>query len=169
MRTIEERVAADGFGSAAPVLFYRPQDANGRGSNFSRHTVVLPNPWTGSLSIYTTGEHRYQALKADTASEHDWVASSPGPGEAKRRGRMVGLRLGWGDRYGDLCWYVMAELVVAKAQQHQDVRGWLRSTGDRPIYEDSETDDIWGVRFHTSYTGKNLLGRVWMGARKLLL
>lgn len=162
--TLEQRVHADGYRQAEPVVFY-----GGPFSNFSRHPITLVNPFTGKLREYMTGEHRFQAMKARAPETHDRVCMAGHPAEAKRLGRELLLRDGWGEDYGDLCWYVMVETVLAKATQWADVREALRQTGTRPIYEDSPTDAIWGVRSGPTFDGKNLLGRAWMYARGLLL
>lgn len=171
MLTLEERIKADGYEGAEPVMFF-----GGPFSNFSAHGVVLPNPWTGRMVRYPTGEHRFQAMKATTKSHHDFVLAKGHPSKAKEAGRSINLRDGWGSDYGDLCWYVMVETVVAKAMQHADVMRALTETMGRPIYEDSPTDAIWGVRTAPEtgtgpgdFRGKNLLGRAWMRARTVLV
>lgn len=165
---LQERIVADGYEGEEPILFYHPKDEFGFFSNFSRHSVPCRNPWTDKPQMYRTGEHRYQAMKAMSENNHDWVALAPGAFEAKERGgpRGIELRAGWGESYGDLCYYVMLELCTAKAHQYDHIFNALDNSGDRPIYEDSPTDDIWGVRFQQDYRGKNLLGRCWMQVRK---
>lgn len=164
----EERLAADGYEGSSPVLFYSPNQPFGWGSNFSRHQVRLRHPFTGEVATYDDGEHRFQAMKGITAEDHDYVMRAATPSMAKDRGREIELRPGWGNDYGDFCWYAMFEVVLFKAIQHPVIRRELMLTLGRPIYEDSRKDDIWGWRFEQSYTGKNLLGRCWMGARHVL-
>lgn len=161
--TREERLALDGCDD--PVLFYRPRDAWGCFSNFSRHAVVLPHPFTNYDVTYATSEHRYQAMKATTAKDHDFVATAYSAAEAKGRGGRITLRASWdfGTSYE-----VMVEVIAAKAAQHAGFARALRETGDRMIYEDSPVDDIWGWRFHESYTGQNLLGKALMEVRARL-
>src|SRR5690242_13489439 len=130
----EERLYLDG--AEDPILFYKSSNPYGCFSNFSRHDVTLPNPWTGLPLSYPTGEHRYQAMKADNETDHDYVLFNDDPGGAQRRGRQVSLRKGWGERQGDLCWFVMTEVVTAKALQHLRVAEELIATGDSWIYED---------------------------------
>jgi ribA/ribD-fused uncharacterized protein len=165
MNSIEERVEADGYGGLEPILFYAPKDANGWMSNFSKHPLWAINPFTGEYQEYRTGEHRYQAMKATTAYDHDLVARAPSPGLSKDLGRQILLRDAWGNSYGDLCWYVMMEVVMAKLMNNDSLIPKLLATGEQPIYEDSPVDDIWGVRFQNCYKGKNLLGRCFMQAR----
>ena len=165
-----ERLAIDGYGpDVEPVLFYDARDEWGVFSNFSRHPVVMPHPFTGKTVGYLTAEHRFQAMKATNREAHDYVAAAAGPGDSKHKGREILLRDGWGGNYGDLCWYVMFEVVLAKAFQHDEMMDALMLTGTRPIYEDSPVDDIWGWRFRNDYRGKNLLGRVLMQVRDVVL
>lgn len=168
--SLEARVRADGYEDAMPVLFYGPGDEYGFFSNFSPHNVVCRNPWTNKLQVYRTSEHRFHAMKAIEEEAHDWVALAPGPFEAKERGgpRGIELRPGWGDTYGSLCYYVMLEVCMAKALQHDFIAATLTDElNGLPIYEDSPWDDIWGVRDQAGgYSAKNLLGRVWMQVRE---
>jgi ribA/ribD-fused uncharacterized protein len=163
----EQRLEADGYAGIEPVLFYRSKTL---GSNFSPHRVRYLDPWEGKPRVYKTCEHRYQAMKATTAKDHEYVCGyledpNNTPLSSKGRGREIKLREGWGEHYGDFCWYVMFEVVLGKTLQHAEVQRWLRSTGDRPIYEDSPVDDIWGWRYRDDYRGRNLLGRCWMQVR----
>lgn len=159
-----ERLIADGYDPevVTPELFYRSKTL---GSNFSPHSLSLLNPWSGKAIRYKTCEHRYQAMKATNENDHDYVVAAGSAFESKERGREIELREGWGEHYGDFCWYVMFEVVLAKTLQHGEVRRWLMGTEDRPIYEDSPTDDIWGWRFENDHRGRNLLGRCWMQVR----
>lgn len=165
--TKEERLERDGWDGIEPVLFYSPKDHNGIGSNFSNHRLILPHPFTGDDALYDTGEHRYQAMKAVTFEEHEKIRKAGSAFLAKKYGAQTLLRDGWGNDYGDLCWYVMVETISAKTLQNRAASKWLESTEDRLIYEDSPTDDIWGWRFENHYVGKNLLGRSWMEVRRM--
>jgi ribA/ribD-fused uncharacterized protein len=158
-----ERLKSDG--ETHPILFYKAQNDWGAFSNFSDHSVILQHPFTGAWMEYPTGEHRYQAMKADNHEDHDYVIEVDNAGAAQRRGHQVSLRKGWGDDKFDLCWYVMLEVIEAKYIQHYDIRQILDFTHDRHIYEDSPTDDIWGWRYQYNYEGKNLLGECWMITR----
>lgn len=167
--TLQQRLEKDGWAGIEPILFYSKKDEWNEFSNFSYHSVTLPNPWTREIVTYRTGEHRYQALKAANEDDHDWVFEANRPTEAKDRGRVVSLLDGWGNSYNSLCYWVMKETALAKAIQHQDVYDRLVDSVGRPIYENSPTDDIWGIRYAQSYNGKNLLGRAWMEVRQLLV
>lgn len=59
---------------------------------------------------------------------------------------------------------VMRDLIRAKVYQHEDVRHALRKTGVRAIVENgADGDDFWGMGRNN--TGKNTLGRIWLGMR----
>ena len=154
-----------------PILFYNQDDEWGVFSNFSEHGIWLPHPFTGEMVWYRTGEHRFQAMKGSTEKQHEYVRLQPSAYKAKEAGGPRGnieLRQGWVSDYGNLPWYVMFETVLAKAIQVPDAAEALTLSGQRHIYEDSPTDDIWGWRYRNSYRGKNLLGRCWMQARDVL-
>jgi ribA/ribD-fused uncharacterized protein len=98
------------------------------------------------------------------------VLASDGPMQSKHRGGPGGINIrpDWGDSYHDLCYYVMFEVVLAKTLQNGEMQDALVDTEDRPIYEDSPTDDIWGWRHGDDHRGKNLLGQCLMEVRSLL-
>ncbi len=170
--TREERLRADGYDpeTVEPVLFFGPDDECWWASNFSPWTVTLPNPWEPEILVtHPTGEHPFQAGKATTRQEWEYVAGLWPEGKpiaaytAKKRGKRVDpLRAGW-DEW--VAYALMVRIVRAKALDHWDVREALLATGDRPMYEDSPVDDIWGWRFRNNYGGKNQLGKAWMAVR----
>jgi len=168
-----ERLAKDG--ATNPVLFYKPRDEWGVFSNFSAHGVYLPDPFDSENVLwYKTGEHRFQAMKARTPEIHEKIRLQPTPYRAKEAGSAHSpiegmlLRDGWGNKYGDLCWYVMLETILAKTVQNEAAYQALEDVQSRHIYEDSPKDDIWGWRFDQDYRGKNLLGKCWMTVRDIL-
>lgn len=167
----EERMEKDGL-TEEPIEFYGKNCEHNYFSNFAPLGLWLPHPFTGKKTWYKTGEHAYQARKAWTAEEHDHVNEADTPFESKKRGQAVALREGWdtGTRRTlyPLCYYVMIEVVWAKAIEHESVMGKLLNTDDRAIWEDSPTDDIWGIRYRGDYRGRNLLGRAWMEVREKL-
>lgn len=167
-----ERLTQDGATEDTIVLFYKPHDAFGWGSNYDTdHGLYLPDRWDRGMIWYRSGEHAFQARKMATMEQHDHVNDKRTPNQAKQAGGPKGkgqMREGWGNSYGDLCYYVMLEVTIAKAQQNSFVRNELVKTADAHIYEDSETDDIWGWRYHQDHRGKNLLGECWMMTRELV-
>lgn len=168
----ETRLKADHV-VGEPLLFYAPRDKWGVFSNFSKHPIHLPHPFTDEIVIYPTSEHRYQAMKARTEADHDYVRAAPTAGDSKKRGGPTGIKIrdGWGDSYGDLCYLVMFEALLAKAQQHKEFMDalYFSKATHKHIYEDSPVDDIWGWRYREDYRGKNLLGRAIMQVRGLML
>lgn len=172
MISSEERLKQDGYEGVKPVLFFGKKGKEHPYycfSNFSPIGIWLPCPFTGELKFYPTGEHRYQAMKADNLDQHEWVRAATSAFGSKERGRKVNMWPFWGSAYGAHCYFVMLETVLAKAVTSSLVRRTLRATGERPIYEDSPTDDIWGWQHKGNYNGRNLLGRCWMQVRELVV
>lgn len=132
MASRAERILADSL-REDPIEFYASNNAYGCFSNFSKHPLRLPNPFTGVPCLYQTSEHRYQAMKSSDQKGHDYVVASRDASGSQNRGREVRLREGWGDSRYDLCWYVMVETVLSKALQHADVKRKLLSTRERVI------------------------------------
>lgn len=168
------RLSIEGVEEDEVVKFYRPRDENGIFSNFYRQHLVMLHPyshekfWPYNTVLYATPEHRYQAMKASNCKDHDFVNEAVNPAVAKDRGGRYGIALrdGWGNSYGDLCYYVMLEVVTARVEQSLDFHKALLRTGEKLIVEDSPTDDIWGWRHRESYDGKNLLGVCLMEVRE---
>lgn len=157
-----ERMEKDGL-TKEPIEFYGKNCEYNFFSNFSPHHLTLPHPFHPDEAIqYMTGEHRFQAMKASNEEDHDWIAAAVTPGDSKTRGRAIELREGWDT---GLSYYVMVETVMAKALAHEHILKALLGTNRRAIWEDSPTDDIWGIRYRNDYRGQNLLGKAWMQVR----
>lgn len=60
---------------------------------------------------------------------------------------------------------VMAEVVLAKFSQHENLLAFLMSTGAEPLAERSERDYYWG--WGADLSGHNKLGRILMSLRAL--
>lgn len=136
--------------SDSPIYFY-----GGPFSNFVGYPIALPNQW-GKETTYLTVEHYFQAQKATTQSEHDYVNEAKSPSEAKRRGQNIRLRWDW----DDVRYRIMLRGLWVKFC-NPEYRGYLLDTGDRELREDSPTDFIWGCR----NDGQNLLGKALMEVR----
>jgi len=122
-------------------------------SNFSEHPVVYNN------IQYQTAEHAFQAAKAANQADHDFIASSVNPAEAKRRGRRINRRPDFEEsKIG-----IMAIIVYSKVTQHPDVRQTLMDTGSALLIEGNWWGDkLWGMVKNTQtgfWEGENLLGR----------
>lgn len=136
--------------STSPIYFY-----GGPFSNFAPSVFAAKDRW-GRPRWYKTVEHYFQAAKATTPEDHDYVVSAEKARQAKNRGREIKLRSGWDDMSYD----VMLEGLRCKFAL-PDYKRQLLATGDRELREDSPTDFIWGYRNN----GLNLLGKALMQIR----
>jgi ribA/ribD-fused uncharacterized protein len=112
-----------------------------------------------------TVEHRFQAAKAITAADADWILAASTPGEAKRRGRQVNLRLDWEQVKDD----VMLDLLRVKFAPGSKLALQLMSTRGL-VLEEGNTwgDTYWGVDLRTG-EGENRLGKLLMQVRRELI
>lgn len=122
----------------------------------------LSNFWVheDGLSV----EHHYQAAKAASRADWDYVMSAKSPGQAKRRGSEIDLRPGWNDQRIDQMRY----LVYQKFYTDSSLREKLLATGDAILIEGNTWNDtFWGVNIATG-EGENNLGMILMATRELL-
>jgi hypothetical protein len=127
-------------------------------SNFHPASVS----WGGAE--YPTAEHVYQAMKARSDGEREWVRTAPTPSEAKRRGRGLLTAPGWAERRVE----AMREVLREKFGQNPDLAAQLAATGDAELVEGNE----WGDRFWGQCPdgcGDNRLGELLMDLRRALL
>jgi ribA/ribD-fused uncharacterized protein len=112
---------------------------------------------------YKTAEHAFQAAKAKSTIDRDYVALALTPAEAKKRGRHVELRPDWEfakDR-------IMYEIVKEKFLQHGELARKLMATGDEELVE----VNTWGDRYWGQDPlgkGQNKLGKILMRVRNEL-
>lgn len=174
--------AATQASTNTPIRFYKSWDANGALSNFSPHSIEMPNNWgedldeTGEKSksektCWPTVEHFYQAQKFSKVDDPlaidamDRIRTAPAPEEAARIGRTLQrscphlIRPDW----NSVKMAVMRAAVVAKMKAHPAVAMLLRSTSGCEVQEDSPHDAIWGVG--RDGDGTNLLGKMFMEIR----
>jgi ribA/ribD-fused uncharacterized protein len=123
-------------------------------SNFSPASVHLDEV------EYPTVEHAYQAAKTLDIKERNSIRLAPSPGTAKKLGRHVTLRQGW----GRICVQVMEDLLRQKFTYHKELRNKLIATGDISLEEGS----YWGDRFWGTVdgVGENHLGKLLMKIRE---
>ncbi len=108
---------------------------------------------------YRSAEHAFQAAKAVTVQERDWVAKAVTPGEAKKRGRKVTLRENWDQQRIQ----VMKSILLAKFSS-PNLGDKLQRTGSAELVEgNSWNDTFWGV---CRGVGENHLGKLLMSIRK---
>jgi len=134
---------------------------------------------SGYRYYWPTAEHAYQASKAGTPADRDWIAAAPTPGEAKHRGRGVqSLRPNW----DQVKRQIMMQVILAKFGQRPP-QELLLTTGNAALVEGSTWgDDYWGAvpaapgrqtdlwvsADGACWAGRNWLGRILMMTRDLL-
>ena len=110
-----------------------------------------------------TVEHAFQASKTLVPSERQMILACETPGQAKRLGRKVTLRLGW-DAVKDR---VMLTLVRSKLS-NPALAAMLLSTGWEPLIEGNYWhDNYWGSCkcAKCGDNGQNKLGKILMQVR----
>ena len=113
---------------------------------------------------YPSVEHAYQAAKSTDPIERQRVRAQGNPGQAKREGNHLSLRLDWNEVKES----VMLDLLRQKFAQ-EPLRSMLLATGDDILQEGNYWGDIyWGVSPAGSTRGRNRLGVLLMQVRKEL-
>lgn len=126
-------------------------------SNFSQHPIVDRAGVT-----WPTVEHAYQAMKTLDAGEREIIRSAPDAGVAKARGRGISERAGWKEMRVD----VMKRLLMAKFNQHAELRNMLLATDNEPLVHSCPWGDcFWGV---CRGEGKNVMGVLLMEIREAI-
>ena len=143
---------------------------------------VLSQWWPATFQIngvdYRTAEHWMMAEKArlfgDRGAERAAIDAEH-PAEAKNAGRLV-------RSFDDATWAahrvdIVVRGNVAKFGQHDELRDFLLTTGERVLVEASPRDRIWGIGMGATHEhatepdrwrGGNLLGFALMQARAIL-
>lgn len=140
------------------IVFYRTKEKYGEFSNFARFPVEIDG------ITWKTNEHYYQAQKfLDDENQQD-VFNAKTAKEAANIGRDKNrpLREDWDNVKND----VMRKVVLAKFEQHENLKKLLLETGDVQIVEFSLKDEYWGVK--PNGVGLNMLGKILMEVRDLL-
>jgi len=140
------------------IKFYRARDIYGCFSNFFRRSIELDG------KTWPSSEHYYQAQKFAGTDHEEFIRYAARPGAAASMGRDPSrpLRPDWEAAKDD----VMRKVVLAKFEQHDDLRAILLGTGDAEIVEHTKRDAYWGDA--GDGTGKNMLGKILMGVREEL-
>jgi len=111
---------------------------------------------------YPTAEHAFQAAKARTQEEKQYIAGLASPGLAKRAGRKVKLIENWDQKRVE----IMTEIVRLKFTQNPELAQQLLDTGDDELIEGNTWGDtFWGV---CDGVGFNHLGSILMQIRSEL-
>lgn len=141
-------------------------------------SVRLPVAWYGrpennADAIAATLEHWFQAAKATSRDDWEWILSAPSALSAKRRGgphgehgRRISLRPDWETRKLG----VMTHGQIAKFSV-EPFRTLLLATGTAVLVEASVYDAVWGGydRRSGEWSGRNLHGLSLMRARAQLV
>lgn len=140
------------------ITFYKPGDAYGEFSNFSRHPIEMDGKTWPSV------EHYFQAQKFKGSEHEEEIRQLPSPMEAKISGtnHSKPLRQDW----EAVKEKVMRNAIYAKFTQHSELRKLLLSTGDSLLVEASKSDSFWGAG--PTGNGRNTLGLILMEVRQLL-
>ncbi|WP_063847510.1 NADAR family protein [Bacillus sp. FJAT-28004] len=137
------------------INFYEINKPYGCFSNFSKHSITLQN------KEWPTTEHYFQAQKFVGTVHEDEIRFASTPMDAARLGRDKNkpLRKDWEECKVN----IMREAIVAKIEQHPNVKSVLLSTGDCAIVEHTTNDSYWGDGGDGQ--GKNMLGNLLMNIR----
>lgn len=158
--TLDENVVID-FYSHRQEKYKVGDEYRRHFSNFSEDPVL----YNGIL--YKTSEHAFQAQKAVKVSDVKYIAEAPTAMEAAKRGRdrSLEMRKDW-----DACKVlIMWRVLLCKFTQHSECANALLSTGNAYIEERTKNDSYWGTGSdEDGGTGKNMLGKLLMGVRKVL-
>jgi ribA/ribD-fused uncharacterized protein len=133
-------------------------------TSFTGEYSFLSNFWIGQINvfggIYPSAEHAYQASKALTQDDHDLIARTSTPGQAKKAGKLIKLSPDW-----ELVKiHVMRAIVQAKFEQHPDLTDKLMKTRPLELIE----GNTWGDKFWGQCpigSGRNELGKILMAIR----
>jgi len=147
---------------ATTITFYghHPGQPGYYFSNFSDHPTTIDG------HLWATTEHYFQAMKF-YGSDDTWyttIKNAASPADAKKFGnsRQHPMRGDWEAVKDD----IMRVALLAKAEQHQEIRDYLLATGNKTIVEAAPHDYYWGLGKDGS--GKNMLGQIWMETREKL-
>ena len=183
MPTPEQRLAelrqAEGAGASLEFVFFwneppQPSGQPGRGCL----SQFWPAPFVVGGVTYPAAEHWMMAEKARLFGDEqavEAILAAPTAPEAKAAGRRV---RGFGeDRWEAARYTVVVAGNLAKFSQHDDLRRFLLSTGDRVLVEASPYDRVWGIGLAEDderatspvrWRGRNLLAFALMDVRDRL-
>lgn len=113
---------------------------------------------------WSTTEHYFQAQKFADTEHEEAVRCCSGPMNAAKMGRdrSLPLRKDW----EEVKEKVMMDALIAKMEQHPNIKKLLLSTGDEVLVEHTVNDSYWGDGGDGS--GKNRLGGLLMELRSQL-
>jgi ribA/ribD-fused uncharacterized protein len=137
-------------------------DVRGFFGEFRFLSNFYPSPIEVNGKKYDTVEHFYQASKAASEEDHEYVRSSTSPGIAKHRGKRINAREDWNASR----LHVMLDGLIAKFEQNQLLAEKLTDTDPGLLVEVNDWGDtFWGV---CGNKGDNNLGKLLMFVRSTL-
>jgi ribA/ribD-fused uncharacterized protein len=144
--------------------------------------VALPHGWLGNMSPYPitykgkdwrTTEALFQALRFEDEEIIEAIRLEKSPMGAKMKAKKHKLSMVTEPQSGeDIDNMVMC--IDLKLEQHPDLRKQLLETRGLVIVEDVTSRPrgsglFWGAqKLETGWSGRNILGKVWMDARDAL-
>jgi ribA/ribD-fused uncharacterized protein len=131
--------------------------------NWFSNFIPYKKPIIYQNIIYQTPEHLYQALKTNNVQERQYIASMATPGQAKRAGKKVTLRVDWEN-------YKITAMCIALNFRKRDP-GWIHklvNTQGEIVEWNTWHDRIWGkcICPRCNKQGRNLLGKILMQMRE---
>lgn len=146
--------------SESEIRFYRANE-----KPFGAFSNLYPREIRFDGELYPTAEHAYQAGKAAKKAVRQWILSAPNPALVAMAAH--GL-YSWDvvPNWASIKFERMRNVLLAKYQQHEDLRTLLLSTGDARLVESAKTDNpvnrLWG---EVNGKGQNMLGKLLMEVR----
>jgi len=128
-------------------------------SNFSAHEVEYEG------KKYKTSEHCYQCQKFNDKSIINKVMNTASPYLARKIAHQYveDQKANW----GEIKFEVMYKIILAKAEQHEDVRRILLESDNEDIADVTSFDYLWGIGENKK--GRNELGKIWMRVRQVII
>ena len=142
--------------SRESIKFYSVGDEYGEFSNFALYPINLKG------KRWPTSEHYFQAQKFQDKAYREKIRKANSPALAARLGRdrKKKLRKDW----ESVKVSVMTEALLAKFNQHEELKDLLLQTGDARLVEHTVNDSYWGDGGNG--TGKNMLGQILVRIRE---
>ncbi len=140
------------------IYFFHLEEPFGCLSNASRHPIYVDD------SYWQTVEHYFQTAKFEDRELRAKTRGADTPSQARRLGRKH--RRTQRSDWHDIKVGVMRKALVAKADQHADVRATLLVTAPADLVQSSQAGTYWGGTEREG--GLNMLGKLWMQVRDRL-
>ena len=152
-----------------PVFFWKTNEKYGFLSNWYQSSFEVDGVTYKDSEQYMMAQ---KALLFDDVDTYKKILNANTPEEYKKLGRQITPYVDekWAAVRKDVC----KRGVMAKFMQNEDIRTKILSTENRPIFEASPLDSIWGIGVDEAtaskmnideFQGQNLLGKLLMEVR----